>query len=165
MSNMSTWLGPPHWNRKITRLARTLGRAAAAWLALGRSQQPGHRQAEQARAADAEQRAAGNSAHVDRKSLQAKCVMFTFLRVSNVRECSLAGMLDGVALGVGGDRELDVVALAFLLFVGDVFVGDVVRRAVGPQVLVDLIDGFERFRVLAGWRTPRAGSPWSRRCS
>ena len=70
-----------------------------------------------------------------------------------------------VALAVGGDGELDVVALAFPLFVGDVFVGDVVRRAVGPQVLVDLIDGFERLGVLAGWRRPRAGSPWSCRCS
>src|ERR1041384_4763286 len=37
MSNMSIWLGPPHWKRKTTCLSRGFGPffAAAAWSSLG----------------------------------------------------------------------------------------------------------------------------------
>src|SRR5688572_9096268 len=48
---------------------------------------------------------------------------------------------DRVTLRVRRDRELDIVALAFALFVGDVFVRNVACGPIGTQVLVDLING------------------------
>src|SRR5688572_73184 len=33
MSNVSRWLGPPHWKRKMTLFARTFGFGPSYWLA------------------------------------------------------------------------------------------------------------------------------------
>src|SRR5207237_4642588 len=53
-----------------------------------------------------------------------------------------------IALGVSSHRELHIIPLASFLSIRNIFVLDVVRRAVGPQVLVKLINGLQGWSVL-----------------
>ena len=55
---------------------------------------------------------------------------------------AVSGNRDRIRFAVRRDGQLDVVSVTFIrgLVVRDEFVGDVVDAAVGPQILVDLID-------------------------
>src|SRR5262245_53747867 len=119
MSNISTWLGPPHWNRKITRLARTRGAATPGFTESAARSRRGIVRPRSP--APPTRIIARREMLVLQKSRQAKCDMSSSSRLVASR-MAIGRDADRVRRRVGRNGQLHKVALAVFFLVGNVFV-------------------------------------------